>query len=103
MAQLIIVSNAVIRSDSEVNFLTNFTVGLFILLFLISAAGQLADRFDKALLMRKVKFCEIMIVLLATFSLFNQKPDHYVVHSFSVGNTICVFGPLKCSIVPTFN
>ena len=56
---VIIVSNAVIGSDSKVNFLTNFAVGLFILpFFLFSAtAGQLADRFDKAVLMIKVKFC----------------------------------------------
>ena len=99
---VIIVSNAVIGSDSEVNFLTNFAVGLFILpFFLFSAtAGQLADRFDKAVLMRKVKFCEIMIMLLAAFSLFNQNLTIMLCILFLLGTQSAFFGPLKYSIIP---
>ena len=99
---VIIVSNADIGSDSEVNFLTNFAVGLFILpFFLFSAtAGQLADRFDKAVLMRKVKFCEIMIMLLAAFSLFNQNLTIMLCILFFLGTQSAFFGPLKYSIIP---
>ena len=71
---VIIVSSAVRTADSTINFLTNFAVGLFILpFFLFSAtAGQLADRFDKAFLMRRVKFFEILIMILGAVSLIYQ-------------------------------
>ena len=71
---VIIVSSAVQTADSTINFLTNFAVGLFILpFFLFSAtAGQLADRFDKAFLMRRVKFFEILIMILGAVSLIYQ-------------------------------
>ena len=71
---VIIVSTAVAESESGTNFLTNLAAGLFILPFLLfsSIAGQLADRFDKALLMRRIKLAEILLMLLGCLALWQN-------------------------------
>ena len=99
---VIIVSSALHTADSTINFLTNFAVGLFILpFFLFSAtAGQLADRFDKAFLMRRVKFFEILIMILGAVSLIYQNLTSMLCVLFLLGTQSAFFGPLKYSIIP---
>ena len=55
---VIVVSTAVAGTDSSTNFTTNLAAGLFILPYFLfsTTAGQLADRYDKALLIRRIKF-----------------------------------------------
>ena len=63
---VIVVSSAVAGSDSNTNFITNLAAGLFILPYFLfsTTAGQLADRYDKAMLIRRIKFAEIVLMLL---------------------------------------
>lgn len=53
---------------------SNLIAGLFILPFLLLSAtsGQLADKYDKAAIMRWVKIFELLIVTLATYGLLGQ-------------------------------
>ena len=67
---VIVVSTAVTSADSNTNFITNLAAGLFILPFFLfsTMAGHLADRFDKAYLIRRIKFVEIILMLVGCFS-----------------------------------
>ena len=62
---VIIVSAGVSATASSTNFLTNLAAGLFILPYFLfsTTAGQLADKYDKSWLIRRVKFAEIIIML----------------------------------------
>ena len=61
-------------------FTNTLSAGLLIIpFFLFSAfAGQLADKYDKSLIARRIKLAEIGIVALASYSLFsnNVHPSH---------------------------
>ena len=82
--------------------LANLAAGIFILpFFLFSAtAGQLADKYDKAILSRLVKLLEIIIMLLvgAGFAMHSFTLLMYVLFLFGVHSTL--FGPVKYAILP---
>ncbi|WP_374602675.1 MFS transporter [Niveibacterium sp.] len=76
--------------------------GLFVLpMFLFSAsAGQIADAFDKATLIRWVKLAEIGIALIAAAGFFFKLVPLLLTALFLMGLHSTVFGPLKYSILP---
>ncbi len=76
--------------------------GLFILpFFLFSAtAGQLADKFEKSALIRKIKIAEILIMALAVGAFFFQSTSALLLVLFLMGTQSAFFGPLKYSILP---
>jgi acyl-[acyl-carrier-protein]-phospholipid O-acyltransferase / long-chain-fatty-acid--[acyl-carrier-protein] ligase len=75
---------------------------LFILpYFLFSAfAGQLSDKFDKALMARRIKFIEIGIVALSILSLFSTNVHLQQFCIFLAGTQAAFFGPIKYSVLP---
>jgi 1-acyl-sn-glycerol-3-phosphate acyltransferase len=82
--------------------LANLAAGVFILpYFLFSAsAGQLADKYDKALLTRLVKMLEfaIMLVALTGFALHSLNVLMSVL--FLLGCHSTLFGPVKYALLP---
>ncbi|GAB6052169.1 hypothetical protein JCM17960_09890 [Magnetospira thiophila] len=76
--------------------------GLFILpFFLFSAtAGQLADRMDKARLIRWVKAAEIPIMGLGAVALIQEQAPMLLGVLFLMGSQSAFFGPLKYGILP---
>lgn len=76
--------------------------GVFILpYFLFSAlAGQLADRVDKAALMRWVKVAEVPIMGTALVGFAAGLPELNFVVLFAMGTHSAVFGPAKYSVLP---
>ncbi len=80
----------------------NLSAALFILpFFLFSAlAGQLADKYDKALLMRRVKLAEIALMLLAAFAVIAAHGGALLALVFLMGLQSTMFGPVKYSILP---
>jgi MFS family permease len=82
--------------------LANVAAGLFILpFFLFSAtAGQLADKFDKALLARATKALEVLIVLLAALGFWLQSLFVLFAALFLLGLQSTLFGPVKYAILP---
>jgi 1-acyl-sn-glycerol-3-phosphate acyltransferase len=76
--------------------------GLFILpFFLFSAmAGQLADKFDKAAIVRIVKLVEIGIAATAAAGFATSHAELLLVALFLMGLHSTFFGPLKYSILP---
>jgi 1-acyl-sn-glycerol-3-phosphate acyltransferase len=75
---------------------------LFILPFLLfsATAGQLADKFDKTLLIRFVKNLEIGIMLLAAWGFFSANVPALLACVFLLGVHSTLFGPVKFAYLP---
>ncbi|MBM3117862.1 MFS transporter [Jeongeupia naejangsanensis] len=82
--------------------LANVAAGVFILpFFLFSAtAGQLADKYDKALLARLVKVLEIGIVLIAGVGFQLHSLPVLLGALFLFGLHSTLFGPVKYALLP---
>lgn len=82
--------------------LANLAAGIFILpFFLLSAtAGQLADKFDKAMLARLVKLLEIGIMGIAGLGFWLHSLPFLMVCLFLLGTHSTIFGPVKYAIIP---
>ena len=70
-ALILLIASGVV-AGTEVNTLNNVALALFILpFFLFSAlAGQLADKYDRAMLVRRIKLVEIFIMTFAAVGFF---------------------------------
>lgn len=99
---LILVFGILAVSDFDTNFLTNLAAAIFILpFFLFSAtAGGLADRFEKASLIRKIKIAEICIAICISISIYIESLSALFLMLFLLGTQSTFFGPLKFSILP---
>ncbi len=88
------------RSDSA--RLVTIAAGIFILpFFLFSAtAGQIADKYEKSMLIRRVKLGEIAIMTLAGLGFWVGNVWFLMAILFLMGTQSAVFGPLKYSILP---
>jgi MFS family permease len=75
---------------------------IFILpFFLFSAtAGQLADRYDKAILIRLIKTLEVGIMTLACAGFFMNNLSFLLGSLFLLGIHSTLFGPIKYAILP---
>ncbi len=77
---------------------------LFVLpYFLFSAiSGQLADKFDKAVIARRVKLAEVFVMAIGAACLWldNAWADLFVL--FLAGTLAAFFGPLKYGILPQY-
>ena len=75
---------------------------LFILpFFLFSAtAGQLADKFEKTYLIHRIKFAEILLMLLAITSFIIESVPLGLTVLFLLGTQSTFFGPIKYGILP---
>jgi 1-acyl-sn-glycerol-3-phosphate acyltransferase len=82
--------------------LANVAAFLFILpFFLFSAtAGQLADKYEKSMLMRRVKLLEIGLMLLAAIALLTQQYAILLFVLFLMGCQSTLFGPVKYAYLP---
>ncbi len=89
-------------APDKAEMLATIATGLFILpYFLFSAlAGQLADKWDKASLVRAVKAAEVGIMLLALLGFWIQSVPVLLGCLFLMGIHSTLFGPVKYSILP---
>ncbi len=90
------------RAELNAQLMVTAAAGIFILpFFLFSAtAGQLADRYDKAYLIRIFKLTELILMLLAAIGFYVQSPGFLMLMLFLMGTQSTFFGPLKYSILP---
>ena len=81
---------------------SNLIAGLFILPFLLLSAtsGQLADKFDKAAIMRWVKVFELAIVLIAAYGFLGHHAWVLYLCIFLLGVHSAIFGPAKYAFLP---
>lgn len=80
----------------------NLSAGLFILPFLLFSAfaGQLADKYEKSMLMRYIKILEIVIMILGALSFYFQSVPLLILILFLMGTQSTFFGPIKYSVIP---
>ncbi|MDR2548813.1 MAG: MFS transporter [Desulfobulbus sp.] len=89
-------------TDLKIEILANLAAGIFILpFFLFSAtAGQLADKYDKAMLARLVKLLEIAIMLVAAAGFWRHSLPLLLAALCLLGCHSTLFGPVKYAILP---
>jgi len=89
-------------SQQQSNTLVNIAAGLFILPFFLFSpiAGQLADKHEKAMLIRRIKLLEIVIMLFGAIAFVLQSPGLLVGVLFLMGTQSALFGPVKYSLLP---
>ncbi len=82
--------------------LANIAGALFILpFFLFSAiAGQLADKFEKSMLMRRIKLLEIGLMTIAAFAFVTENYALLLFVLFLMGCQSTLFGPVKYAYLP---
>lgn len=86
----------------EPELLTNIAAGLFILPYVLFSgiAGQLADRLDKALVMKVVKGAEIVIMSIAALGLAAHSIGVLLGALFLMGVHSTFFAPAKYGLLP---
>ncbi len=102
-ALLILIAFQIAGMDSSgSNTLINLSAGIFILpFFLFSAsAGQLADKYEKSFLIRRIKLLEISIMLCAAVGLYLRSIPFLIGVLFLLGTQSALFGPVKYGILP---
>ena len=75
---------------------------LFILPFVLmsATAGQWADKYDKATIMRQTKLLEVVIMLVAAWGLMAQQVPVLLLCIFMMGLQSTLFGPVKYAYLP---
>src|SRR5438093_5265566 len=68
--------------------------------FLSALGGELADRFDKAVVARRLKFCEIGIAFIAVVGFGLHSVVLLFIALFLFGVIAALFGPIKYGILP---
>ena len=69
--------------------------------FLFSAlAGQIADKYEKSMLVRRIKFAEILIMGVGAAGFFFDAVYFLLAVLFCMGLQSTFFGPIKYSIIP---
>ncbi|MDJ0910749.1 MAG: MFS transporter [Woeseiaceae bacterium] len=86
----------------NVSQLANVAIILFILpFFLFSAtAGQLADKYEKSMLMRRIKLLEIVLMLIAAAAFLTEYYGVLLFVVFLMGCQSTLFGPVKYAYLP---
>ena len=99
---ILVAYHAATYSRLDPNLLTNAAAGIFILPFLLfsASAGQVADKFDKATIIRIVKAIEIGIMMIAGAGLLLESLPLLYCALFLLGLHSTFFGPVKYAILP---
>ena len=82
--------------------LVNVALMVFILPFFLfgAIAGQLADKYEKTMLIRRIKIAECLIMLFGSVALYYQSLYGMLFTLFALGTQSTFFGPIKYSILP---
>jgi acyl-[acyl-carrier-protein]-phospholipid O-acyltransferase/long-chain-fatty-acid--[acyl-carrier-protein] ligase len=101
---LVILITYVVAEKAGLNsqIMVTAAAGIFILpFFLFSAtAGQLADKYEKAFLVRIIKLVEILLMIGATIGFYMESVWVLMTILFLMGTQSTFFGPIKYGILP---
>ena len=89
-------------SAAQSTLLINLAAGLFILpFFLFSAiAGDVADKYEKSFLIRRIKLAEIVVMLIGVVGFASGSLPLQFLVLFLMGIQSTFFGPIKYGILP---
>ena len=99
---ILITFQGVLVAGMDHSQLANVAAGLFILpYFLFSAtAGQLADKYEKSILIRRIKLLEIGLMTFAGMALITESYSLLLLVLFLMGLQSTLFGPVKYAYLP---
>ncbi|KTD32095.1 2-acylglycerophosphoethanolamine acyltransferase [Legionella moravica] len=102
LAMLTMISYHLSHVQSQSEYYQALAGALYISPFFIFSAlsGQLADKFDKALLARLVKVFEVILMLLGSFALYRGNIFLMMFTLTGLGIHSSFFGPIKYAILP---
>jgi len=94
--------NIAMYSVQETGWLLAAAAGIFVFPFLLfsALAGQLADKYDKALITRIVKASEILLMAGAAYAFFYRNVSMLYFILFLMGTHTTFFAPIKFAILP---
>ena len=98
----ILTYDAIHWTNLDVGMLNQLIPGLFILPFLLFSAtsGQLADKFEKAGMARKIKLLEIVIMIVAATGWMTHQLWLLITAVAGMGIHSTLFGPVKYAYLP---
>lgn len=90
------------QQNFSISTLNNLAALLFILPFFIfsATAGQIADKYERARLVKGIKILEIVIMLIATVGFMLGNLWLLIFALFLMGTHSTFFGPIKYAILP---
>ena len=99
---ILVTFQGVLVAGMNVSELANIAGALFILpFFLFSAtAGQLADKYEKSMLMRRIKLLEITLMIVAAIAFTSDSYIVLLLVLFLMGCQSTLFGPVKYAYLP---
>ena len=99
---LLVAFGAMQLSAEKVDFYQNIAAVVFILPFFLFSAtsGQIAEKYEKSGLIRKVKLLEIGLAVLAAAGLYLHSMPFLLAVLFGLGLQATLLGPVKYSILP---
>lgn len=99
---VLVTYTAGVGGGNHTAILVNLAAGLFIApFFLFSAlAGQLADKFEKSALIRRIKLAEVVIMAGAALAWMMNWTYLLLALLFAMGAQSTFFGPVKYSLLP---
>lgn len=88
--------------NTDYRLLATALPAIFILPFLLfsATAGQLADKYEKSMLIRRIKLFEIAIMLLASLGFYLDQLALLTAALFLMGVHSSLFGPVKYAYLP---
>lgn len=102
-ALVALIAFAAVRSTTlDDGLLINLSAGLFILPFFLFSAlcGQIADKYEKSALIRRIKLAEIGIMLVGVVAFYLNSMPLLIGVLFLMGTQSTFFGPIKYGILP---
>jgi len=99
---IMVAYHAATYSSLDPNLLTNLAAGVFILPFVLfsASAGQIADKFEKSVIIRVIKAIEIGIMVIGSAGLLLKSLPLLFAALFLLGLHSTFFGPVKYAILP---
>ena len=102
-ALIALIAFAAVQSSSmNDGLMINLAAGLFILPFFLFSAifGQIADKYEKSTLIRRIKLAEIGIMSCGVAAFYLQSVPLLIGVLFLMGTQSAFFGPIKFGILP---
>lgn len=102
LAMLTLISYRLTDTQGQSEFYQALASALFIIPFFIvsSISGQLADKYDKAVLTRLIKIFELLLIIIGGIGLYISNIVLMMITLTGMGIHSAFFGPIKYAILP---
>lgn len=99
---ILVLFRLAVEQNFDAKPIATLAPGIFMLPFFLfsGTAGQIADKYDKAMLMRRLKLLEIGLMTLAGFALISNNIAYMMGVLFLAGLQSAFYSPLKYAILP---